>query len=107
MNCGQRYHIADDCPYCGEKDSEGAWKGARRGNSTWGHNYSCCSEECGVKFLNSPQHKALETKEILEDIQYLKRKLSKINGNASATEYKPFAPNTKKRGRWRDIKKGR
>jgi len=36
-----------------------AWKGARMSSTAWEHNYSCCSEKCGLEFLNSKKHKAI------------------------------------------------
>ncbi len=41
--------MADDCPNCGQKDSEGAWEGARSGSSEWGHPFMCCSNACGIR----------------------------------------------------------
>ena len=43
------YHLALDCPQCGEKDKVGEHKGGRMGSTTWGHNYMCCSDACGVR----------------------------------------------------------
>lgn len=45
-----RYYLTHDCPNCGDSDSEWAWKGARMGSSTWGHDFSCCSDKCGKEF---------------------------------------------------------
>lgn len=73
----RQYNWAGDCPYCGEKDALWAYKGARVGSTRWGHNYSCCSEECGVAFLNSPQHKALEIKSIRNQIDCLQGALKR------------------------------
>lgn len=84
-----KYWLAEDCPYCGQKDSEGAWKGARMGSTRWGHSYSCCSEECGQAFLNSEQHIKLEIEKIDWQIEALKTdkehwiKLQKINPKQS------------------------
>jgi hypothetical protein len=49
MSYHDEYYIAPDCPNCGEKDSYGAWRGARMGSSKWGHGYPCCSNACGMR----------------------------------------------------------
>lgn len=49
------YYLVEDCPECGEKDEINKWKGARMGSSSWGHNYSCCSERCGLAFRDNPK----------------------------------------------------
>lgn len=36
----------EDCPVCGKKE------GAYQGNSAWGHNVMCCSNECGEEMKN-------------------------------------------------------
>ena len=41
------YSMAHECPQCGQKDEKGMWRGARLGSSEWGHNFMCCSDECG------------------------------------------------------------
>ena len=71
----QPYYFAEDCPVCGEKDELEKYKGARRGNTSWGHSYSCCSDKCGKAFLNSPQHKELERLRITEKIAGLQEAL--------------------------------
>lgn len=45
----ERYYLAHDCPQCGDKDSFMAWRGARMSSSSWGHDFLCCSDGCGVK----------------------------------------------------------
>ena len=40
MSCCN-YAKLEDCPNCGAKE------GARMGSSSWGHNLSCCGDECG------------------------------------------------------------
>lgn len=50
MNCREYEMKHDDCPICGLKE------GATMGSSRWGHNYTCCSDECGLELerqLNS------------------------------------------------------
>lgn len=69
------YRLADDCPHCGQKDQPNAWKGARMGNTSWNHSYSCCSDECGKAFLNTPKYKELERLRINGKIASLKREL--------------------------------
>ena len=53
----QRYWMAHDCPSCGKKDEHGQWSGARMWSSTWGHDFSCCSESCGVAFATVVKEK--------------------------------------------------
>jgi hypothetical protein len=35
--------IVEDCPNCGKPNS------ARIGSTSWGHDYMCCSEACGIR----------------------------------------------------------
>lgn len=49
----QRYWMAHSCPNCGLKDSEDSWSGARMISSEWGHDFSCCSDECGFEFAKT------------------------------------------------------
>lgn len=50
-----RYWLAEDCPQCGQKDSDGAWKGARMSSTSWDHSFSCCSEACGIAYRDNPK----------------------------------------------------
>lgn len=43
MNWAYQTYRAPPCPGCGKEDA------ARMGSSTWGHDLSCCGEECGLK----------------------------------------------------------
>lgn len=45
----RQYHMAADCPVCGDKDEKDAWRGARMGSTAWGHNFPCCSDKCGFQ----------------------------------------------------------
>lgn len=47
---------ADSCPMCGKPDS------ARQGDSRWGHDEMCCSDECGKAYGDSAQraHREIE-----------------------------------------------
>ncbi len=45
-----RYWMAHDCPNCGAKDEYDQWGGARMSSTSWGHDFSCCSDECGIAF---------------------------------------------------------
>lgn len=74
----KRYYMADDCPNCGQQDKEWEWKGARMGSTTWGHDYMCCSETCGVAFATSPVRREMERKSIQLRISILKDQLSRI-----------------------------
>lgn len=61
----QRPVRLDDCPNCGVVNS------AYMGSSVWGHNYSCCSDDCGLEFkvkLNNfyRTRKAITLKEKIE-----------------------------------------
>jgi hypothetical protein len=51
----RQYWLAHDCPQCGAKDERysfdtGSWGGARMCASSWGHDFACCSDECGKAF---------------------------------------------------------
>lgn len=61
MKCERVEYPAPDCPNCGQKD-EGNKLGARMSSTTWGHNYSCCSDACGRRLA-----KRLETGMITRD----------------------------------------
>jgi hypothetical protein len=52
------YLMAHDCPECGAKDAPRAWGGARMLSSQWGHEFSCCSDKCGLAF--AVKHRELE-----------------------------------------------
>lgn len=43
MSFGKQRHIAPDCPGCGAPDA------ARMSSTRWGHDVSCCSDECGAR----------------------------------------------------------
>jgi Zn ribbon nucleic-acid-binding protein len=79
MSFDNQYHLANDCPNCGQQDSVNAWKGARMGSTRWGHGYMCCSEKCGVAFLNSENHKRLEREKIEWQMAGLKQRLEHLN----------------------------
>jgi hypothetical protein len=58
--------VREDCPVCGKKE------GATQGATSWGHSYSCCSDECGMELKkrldilhNSKEYKTI--KKIVED----------------------------------------
>ena len=57
MSGYDEYHFANDCPNCGEKDEYGAHKGARQGDTEWGHNFMCCSNACGVRLSSRIKNK--------------------------------------------------
>ncbi|VVM98952.1 hypothetical protein PS655_03229 [Pseudomonas fluorescens] len=44
----RQYYLTHDCPHCGAKDAKDEWGGARMWSTSWGHGFSCCSEECGL-----------------------------------------------------------
>ena len=44
------YYLVEPCPNCGQEDEPYKYKGARMGSTTWGHDYACCSEKCGMEF---------------------------------------------------------
>ena len=81
MNELKHYFLADDCPNCGQKDSEWAWKGARMSSTKWKHNYSCCSDKCGYEFFGSPTHRLLEREKIKREIQILQSRLSELEAS--------------------------
>jgi len=81
----KQYFMAKDCPQCGEKDEEGAWKGARMGSTQWGHNFPCCSDECGYAFAKNPKRLEIEIqnnnfriKAILQENEYLEKERKKL-----------------------------
>jgi hypothetical protein len=43
MGCYGSTFRAPSCPGCGKPDA------ARIGKSIWGHNLTCCGDECGLK----------------------------------------------------------
>lgn len=43
MYCHEREIVANDCPNCGKPDS------ARMGSSSWGHDFLCCDDKCGLE----------------------------------------------------------
>ena len=54
-------YIREDCPVCGKKE------GATTGATSWGHNYSCCSDKCGIELKkrldilhNSKEYKSIK-----------------------------------------------
>ena len=53
----RRYRKAHNCPQCGEQDEEDAWKGARLRSISWGHDFACCSDECGKAFAETWKEK--------------------------------------------------
>lgn len=63
------HRVADPCPQCGKPDS------ARIGSSAWGHSYSCCSDECGIAFRDSPERRTREMLRIRGEIWHLKQEL--------------------------------
>jgi len=75
MGCGPRqYYLASPCPNCGQQDSEGAWRGARMGSTSWGHSYMCCSEKCGLEYANK-----LKTSKKLDQIAYHEKEIRRLN----------------------------
>ena len=54
------YYLAEDCPQCGQKDEINKWRGARMGSSSWGHDFSCCSNKCGIAFRDNPKRIEME-----------------------------------------------
>jgi len=67
------YELATPCPNCGQQDYYDAWAGARQWSSSWGHNYTCCSEECGREF-----GKKLANSKKGERIRELKSKIAQL-----------------------------
>lgn len=81
MSCCERpYYKAPPCPNCGEVDDMKTQTGARMCSGRWGHEFSCCSEECGREFThkleNSPRYK--RARQLKEDIEELKRHLGTL-----------------------------
>lgn len=68
------YIMTHECPQCGDKDEPHAWGGARMSSTTWGHEFSCCSDECGKEFAK--RHSMLEkTRKGRKELAYLWQKL--------------------------------
>lgn len=79
MSCGYKhYRMADDCPHCGQKDEQDKWKGARMGSTSWGHDYMCCSDGCGVAFKTNPKRLEMDRAEIKSQIEALEYKLKNL-----------------------------
>lgn len=78
--CDRPYYKAPPCPNCGEVDDMVHQTGARMKNSSWNHDFWCCSDECGKDFIykleNSPRYK--RAKQIKEDIEDLKSHLRSL-----------------------------
>jgi predicted nucleic acid-binding Zn ribbon protein len=66
--------MAEDCPVCGEKDAPDSWRGARMGSTSWGHDYMCCSDECGRKYANSRER-------YQRDLQLFQQQLHSVQGS--------------------------
>lgn len=75
---GKRYFMAPDCPVCGQKDEEWKWLGARMGSTAWGHNYSCCSDACGIAFKDSSARYQMELQSVEHQIAGLKSKAAEL-----------------------------
>lgn len=65
----------DDCPVCGKKE------GATMVSSRWGHDFTCCSDSCGIelrerleKNTRKPEyhHALVEFEEAREKVRQLK-----------------------------------
>lgn len=79
MSCGYKhYWMADDCPHCGQKDEVDKWKGARMGSTSWGHDYMCCSEACGVAFKSNPKRLEMDREKIKSQIRNLQYRLREL-----------------------------
>lgn len=69
------YRMAHSCPNCGQKDEVDQWLGARMSCSSWGHDFVCCSDECGKAF--AVKHEKLEkTKKGRKELADLWEKLA-------------------------------
>ena len=64
------YLMTHDCPHCGKKDEENEWGGARLLSTTWGHDFKCCSEECGKAFAKTHTEKE-KTKQGRKELRQL------------------------------------
>lgn len=63
-----------DCPVCGKKE------GAFMGSTSWGHNYSCCSDSCGIELKNKLDilHNSKEYKNLQKIIEENQEKMEKM-----------------------------
>lgn len=79
MSCGyKQYEMAEDCPQCGQKDEPYKWKGARMGSTSWGHDYMCCSDACGIAFKTNPKRLEMDREKIKFQIAALQYKLRNL-----------------------------
>jgi hypothetical protein len=96
MKGERQYWLAADCPNCGEKNAPDAWKGARHGSTAWGHDFSCCSDKCGIEFRDSPKRWRIELRQVDDQIialtrhrESLRNKLDLAERRAQPQETKP------------------
>lgn len=79
MSCGyKQYEMVEDCPQCGQKDEPHKWKGARMGSTSWGHDYMCCSDACGIAFKTNPKRLEMDREKIKFQIAALQYKLRNL-----------------------------
>ena len=71
----KRYLLTHDCPQCGTKDAPYEWGGARMSSTAWGHDFTCCSEECGQAFAVTWREK-ITTKQGRKELRKLWEKLA-------------------------------
>lgn len=76
----RRYYMAHDCPQCGAKDAPGEWGGARMSSSAWGHDFSCCSDECGKELAK----KVIPARETEEGRKWLRQLWEKLQCQSDA-----------------------
>ena len=70
--------MAADCPQCGQKDEPHKWKGARMGSTSWGHDYMCCSDACGIAFKTNPKRLEMDREKIKSKIAALQYELRNL-----------------------------
>lgn len=79
MSCGyKQYWMDNDCPQCGQKDELNKWKGARMGSTSWGHDYMCCSDACGIEFKTNPKRLEMDKSKIKNQIKALEYQLKNL-----------------------------
>ncbi len=89
MGCGSGYvPKPGPCPVCRKSE------GAHTGSTGWGHNFMCCSEECGTKAMAIIEKNAgrEEYKNKLRRLRNLKDELMAMRTNGLVGfEFDPFS----------------
>jgi hypothetical protein len=84
----------DDCPNCGKPNSA-VW-----GSTSWGHDYMCCSEACGIRLgqkidagmIDLPRYKFGPFGNSRDDdtVLKLRKRIKELEGQLKANNIKPM-----------------